>query len=195
MHTSDPSETKDPAASSPFGAEPDKKERHPLGVVLSLLFRGGIIVVVLAVAIAIAAQHVGGDHPAVPRLEDPLEHVGPCGIATNAGEQHARLVDVRAPKPAANRLARTPAEGYAAAAAAIRDADLTAGAAKITVPSVVVCGAEDGATTPEVVSAFAASLPNARYVELPDVGHLPSIEAPDATVSTLKTLLEEVNHG
>jgi len=92
-------------------------------------------------------------------------------------------------------LVRTPAEGYAAAAAAIRDADLRDAAPRIAVPSVVVCGAEDGATTPEVVSAFAASLPNARYVEIPDVGHLPSIEAPEVTVSTLKTLLEEVNHG
>lgn len=92
-------------------------------------------------------------------------------------------------------LVRTPAEGYAAACAALRDADYTAKTAGITAPCVVVCGADDGATTPEVVSAFAGSLPNARYVELPDVGHLPSIEAPDAVVSELKTLLKEVNHG
>ncbi|MEQ8584708.1 MAG: 3-oxoadipate enol-lactonase [Thalassobaculaceae bacterium] len=92
-------------------------------------------------------------------------------------------------------LARTPAEGYAAACAALRDADLTAGAAAIHVPAVVVCGREDGATTPDVVSAFARSLPNARYEELADVGHLPCIEAPEAIVSHLKTLLEDVNHG
>ncbi|WP_281683781.1 3-oxoadipate enol-lactonase [Thalassobaculum salexigens] len=92
-------------------------------------------------------------------------------------------------------LTRTPADGYAAACAALRDADYTAKAAEIAVPCVVICGAEDGATTPQVVSAFAASLPTARYVELPDVGHLPSIEAPDAVVSELKTLLKEVNHG
>lgn len=92
-------------------------------------------------------------------------------------------------------LTRTPAAGYAAACAAIRDADLTAGAAKIKVPAVVVCGSDDGATTPDVVSAFAASLPNARYLELPDVGHLPCIEAPDAVVAHLKTLLQEANHG
>lgn len=91
-------------------------------------------------------------------------------------------------------LIRTPADGYAAACAAIRDADLTAKAPAIKIPSVVVCGADDGATTPEVVSAFAAALPNARYVELPDVGHLPGIEAPDAVVSHLETLLREVNH-
>ncbi|WPZ36498.1 3-oxoadipate enol-lactonase [Thalassobaculum sp. OXR-137] len=92
-------------------------------------------------------------------------------------------------------LTRTPAEGYAAACAALRDADYTAKAAAIAVPCVVICGAEDGATTPEVVSAFAATVPTARYVELPDVGHLPSIEAPDTVVSHLKALLKEVNHG
>lgn len=92
-------------------------------------------------------------------------------------------------------LVRTPAEGYAAACAALRDADYTAKASAVSVPCVVICGAEDGATTPEVVSAFAGSLPKARYVELPDVGHLPSIEAPEAVISELKTLLKEVNHG
>lgn len=92
-------------------------------------------------------------------------------------------------------LTRTPADGYAAACAAIRDADLTAQTGKIRVPCVVICGADDGATTPEVVSAFAASLPTARYVELPNVGHLPSLEAPEAVVSHLKTLLKEVDHG
>ncbi|MEQ8585698.1 MAG: 3-oxoadipate enol-lactonase [Thalassobaculaceae bacterium] len=92
-------------------------------------------------------------------------------------------------------LTRTPAAGYAAACAAIRDADLTARASAIAVPCVVICGAEDGATTPDVVSAFAASIPTARYVELPDVGHLPSLEAPDAVVSHLLALLKEVNHG
>ena len=89
-------------------------------------------------------------------------------------------------------LVRTPAEGYAAACAALRDADYTAAAAAIAVPSVVLCGAEDGATTPEMVSAFAASVPGARYVELPNVGHLPSLEAPEAVVSHLTTLLKEV---
>ncbi|MDF1791922.1 MAG: 3-oxoadipate enol-lactonase [Thalassobaculaceae bacterium] len=92
-------------------------------------------------------------------------------------------------------LTRTPADGYAAACAAIRDADLAPQASRIKVPCVVICGADDGATTPEVVSAFAASLPSARYVELPNVGHLPSIEAPHAVVSHLKTLLMEVTHG
>lgn len=92
-------------------------------------------------------------------------------------------------------LVRTPAEGYAAASAAIRDADLSGGTAAIRVPCVVICGANDGATPPDLVSAFAASLPAARYVELPDVGHLPSIEAPDAVVAQLKALLEEVDHG
>lgn len=92
-------------------------------------------------------------------------------------------------------LTRTPAAGYAAAAAAIRDADWTDRTGAIAVPSVVLCGAEDGATTPDVVSAFAASLPDARYVELPEVGHLPSLEAPDAVIAELETLLEQVNHG
>ena len=92
-------------------------------------------------------------------------------------------------------LTRTPLDGYLAACRALRDADYTDRTGNIAVPTTVLCGAEDGATTPELVSAFAARIPGARYEELEDVGHLPSIEAPQHTVTALKRLLTEVGHG
>lgn len=90
-----------------------------------------------------------------------------------------------------NMLVRTPDEGYAGACTAIRDADLTADAARIAVPTLVVCGAEDGATTPELVKAFAGSIPGARYQEIPDAGHLPCIEQPDALVEHMLGFFRE----
>ncbi len=88
-------------------------------------------------------------------------------------------------------LVRTPAEGYARACAAIRDADLTADAGRIAVPTLAVCGADDGATTPAVVKALAAGIPGARYREIPDAGHLPCVEQPEALVAHMLGFFRE----
>jgi 3-oxoadipate enol-lactonase len=90
-----------------------------------------------------------------------------------------------------NMLVRTPAEGYARACAAIRDADLTADTARIAVPTLAVCGADDGATTPETVRALAAGIPGAIYREIPDAGHLPCVEQPDALVGHMLGFFRE----
>lgn len=90
-----------------------------------------------------------------------------------------------------NMLVRTPAEGYARACAAIRDADLTADAQRIAVPTLVICGADDGATPPDVVQAFAGSIPGARYREIPQAGHLPCVEQPDALAGHMLTFFKE----
>lgn len=90
-------------------------------------------------------------------------------------------------------LVRTPAEGYARACAAIRDADLTADAARIAVPTLAVCGADDGATPPALVRALADSIPGARYREIGQAGHLPCVEQPDALAGHMLAFFEE--HG
>jgi 3-oxoadipate enol-lactonase len=90
-----------------------------------------------------------------------------------------------------NMLVRTPAQGYAWACGAIRDADLTADAGRIAVPTLAVCGADDGATTPETVKALAASIPGAIYREIPDAGHLPCVEQPDALVEHMLGFFRE----
>lgn len=90
-----------------------------------------------------------------------------------------------------NMLVRTPAAGYAGACAAIRDADLTADAARIAVPTLVVCGADDGATPPAVVKALADGIPGARYREIPEAGHLPCVEQPDALAGHMLAFFEE----
>ncbi len=88
-------------------------------------------------------------------------------------------------------LVRTPAAAYAGACAAIRDADLSDDAARIAVPTLAVCGAEDGATPPAVVRALADSIPGARYREIADAGHLPCVEQPDALVDHMLTFFRE----
>lgn len=89
-------------------------------------------------------------------------------------------------------LCRTSAEGYTGVCAAIRDADLTATARGLAVPALCLAGAEDGASPPDLVRALAGLLADARYVEIGGVGHLPSVEAPDAVVEAVATFIAEI---
>lgn len=77
-----------------------------------------------------------------------------------------------------NMLCRTPLAGYSGTAAAIRDADYTEEAKRISVPTMCVVGDQDGATPPELVGEMAKLIPGSRYQVIPDAGHLPCIEQP-----------------
>lgn len=93
-----------------------------------------------------------------------------------------------------NMLLRTPAEGYAGTCAALRDADLTADVPAIGLRTLVVSGAEDLATPPDVVRALADLLPDARFEIVPDAAHIPSIEQPEKLATLMEDYFREVGH-
>ena len=88
-------------------------------------------------------------------------------------------------------LERTPADGYARLAAAIRDADLTADAGDIAVPVLAIVGSEDGATPPDLVRGTTEMIPNARFEVIEGAGHLPCVEAPGETARLIAGFLAE----
>ncbi|WP_119388501.1 3-oxoadipate enol-lactonase [Taklimakanibacter lacteus] len=77
-------------------------------------------------------------------------------------------------------LVRQPPEGYAAACAAIRDADFTETARRIAVPTLCVVGDQDGSTPPDLVKSLAKLIPGARFEIIAGAGHIPCIEQPKA---------------
>lgn len=87
-----------------------------------------------------------------------------------------------------NMLKRIDGDGYNAVCTAIRDADLTDTTSKITVPTLCLGGGLDKSVPKELVKAMADSIEGARYEELPGVGHIPSLEAPDAMVRLIEEL-------
>lgn len=87
-----------------------------------------------------------------------------------------------------NMLARVPADGYAALCAAIRDADLSADAARITTSTLCVGGAEDRSVPPEETRKLAALIPGAGCEILGDVGHLPALETPDRMAQLIEDM-------
>ena len=77
-----------------------------------------------------------------------------------------------------NMLTRQPAAGYLAICAAIRDADFTAAAKAIAVPTLCIAGQSDMTTPPDLMAAMAKAIPKARFEVIRDAAHIPCIEQP-----------------
>jgi 3-oxoadipate enol-lactonase len=92
-------------------------------------------------------------------------------------------------------LLRTPADGYAGICAALRDADLTETTRRLAQPTLCLAGSEDAATPPAIVQALAALIAGSRYFELAGSGHLPCLDAPEATARAIEAFLAEITYA
>jgi len=89
-------------------------------------------------------------------------------------------------------LEATPAEGYVATCAAIRDADLRGEVSKIRATTMVIAGRHDKATPPEGGRYLAEQIVASRYVEL-DAAHLSNVELPEQFSDEVLKFLASVN--
>jgi pimeloyl-ACP methyl ester carboxylesterase len=62
--------------------------------------------------------------------------------------------------------------------------------ANIAVPTLALVGASDVMTPPEVVREIAEGIPGARFQVIPDAGHLPPLEQPEAVTAALADWLD-----
>lgn len=92
-----------------------------------------------------------------------------------------------------NMLVRTNATGYIRTCEAIRDGDYTHMAPTIAVPTLCLVGSEDGASTPQVVRQAAEIIPNAEYHEIAGAGHLPCVEAPEASAALITRFISAIS--
>jgi pimeloyl-ACP methyl ester carboxylesterase len=69
-----------------------------------------------------------------------------------------------------------PSEWFAAQVDAALGHDMRARLGSITVPTLVVTGAEDQMVPPRLGRALAEAVPGARYVEIPEAGHSVNLE-------------------
>ncbi|SVC42229.1 uncharacterized protein METZ01_LOCUS295083 [marine metagenome] len=70
--------------------------------------------------------------------------------------------------------------GYGYAAASLGETDHTPYLGRIDVPTLVLVGQHDRVCPPSDSRILANGIPGAAYVEVPDTGHLPNQERPDA---------------
>lgn len=119
---------------------------------------------------------------------DGFKHLGAAIVARWLSPAFA------AAQPAAyqgytNMLTRTPLPGYIAACEAIRDADLRLAAPSITAPALVLCGAEDMATPPDLGRELAGLLGNGHFHLIHHAAHLPCIEQPEVMAARINEFL------
>jgi 3-oxoadipate enol-lactonase len=86
-------------------------------------------------------------------------------------------------------LRSTPREGYAACCETITDFDLRDQLPGVTAPTLVIAGADDPATSPDVVRGIADGIPGARFVVIPQASHLVSAEQPEAVTAEIRQFL------
>ena len=84
----------------------------------------------------------------------------------------------------------TPAHGYAACCAAIRDMDLRELIRDIRLPTLVIVGDKDPATPPEMAEEIRSRIPGARLEVVPDAAHLLNIEQDVVFDAALTSLLD-----
>ena len=60
----------------------------------------------------------------------------------------------------------------------------------LTVPSLVICGEGDVISPPVEMKAFASALPSARFVLIPDAGHMAPMENPDVVNRAIREFLK-----
>lgn len=73
----------------------------------------------------------------------------------------------------------TPSAGHLGCAAALKNLNYAARLGTIAVPVLYLTGAQDLGAPPAVVKASQAATPGARYVEIPEAGHISNIEQPE----------------
>jgi 3-oxoadipate enol-lactonase len=99
----------------------------------------------------------------------------------------------RAPEaiePVRRTLVATPAEGYVACCAAVRDMDQRDTLSSIRSPTLVIAGAQDAATPPADGRFIAQRIQGARSVELA-AAHLSNIEVPERFTAEVMSFLSE----
>lgn len=112
----------------------------------------------------------------------------------------AMLPKLFAPKTAERRadrveqvramMERTPARGVAGALRGLAARpDRTAALGQITVPTLVLVGAEDVITPPDEATKLVRGLPNAQLVVVPEAGHLAPLENPGAANTAILEFL------
>jgi 3-oxoadipate enol-lactonase len=93
-----------------------------------------------------------------------------------------------------NMLVRQPVEGYLGAMAAISGTDLYTPTSGLSLPTLVIAGAEDGSTPPDLVRETAELIKGARFELIRGAGHVPPVEKPAEYAGLLGGFLSGIGH-
>jgi 3-oxoadipate enol-lactonase len=127
------------------------------------------------------------------------DRLAPLAAGRTMTELAPSIVDeIMGPKPDAAARAHaiaimggTPADTYRANVHGIVTFDERANLANIRIPVLCLAAEHDRNAPPPMMERMAGKIPDARYVCLPSVGHLPNLEAPDAFDASVLAFLHQ----
>jgi pimeloyl-ACP methyl ester carboxylesterase len=132
---------------------------------------------------------VGVEVPGEPMAD--FFSLSPRQLAEHAWHDADRgFIDPAALSDAQRSVQASNARAMAAIAGTMSDPTLLARLTAVTVPTLVVWGASDRVVTPAYGRALAAAIPDARFAQIDEAGHLPHLEAGAATFEVIDRFLE-----
>jgi 3-oxoadipate enol-lactonase len=175
------------------------KDAVVIGVSLGGLIAQGLAIkrldLVRGLVLSNTAAKIGG-----PELwQARIDAVAAQGLQPYADGAMQRMLGPRwqtAPQMPALRdmLLATPAAGWIGAAHAIAGADFYTPLSTLRLPTLVIAGARDGTTPPDLVRETADIIPSAQFHLMQGVGHLPMYEQPAAFADVLTPFLARIGH-
>jgi 3-oxoadipate enol-lactonase len=90
-------------------------------------------------------------------------------------------------------LTRTPLDGYCGCCAALSGTDLRESTAGLLRPVLAIVGSDDGSTPPDLVREVADSIVGASFEIIRGAGHIPCVEAPEATAAAITGFLQRLD--
>lgn len=147
--------------------------------------------------LVLADTRAGADSPEAQHAREQnaqlAEHEGAAAVAE---QMLPKLLSAQADAAVRDEVRKiAAANDRAGVAAALRAMaarpDSTPDLATITVPTLIIVGAEDVLTPPAEARAMHAAIANSQLLEIPQAGHLANLEAPDA----FSTAIEEFVGG
>ncbi len=97
------------------------------------------------------------------------------------------------PRLQAMLLATAP-QGWIGCAAAIAGSDFYTTTAALTLPTLVIAGANDGTTPPDLVRETAELMLGSRFALMRGTGHLPMMEKPAEFTALVQDFLKSIGH-
>jgi pimeloyl-ACP methyl ester carboxylesterase len=117
-----------------------------------------------------------------------VEQMLPKLVSTATLRDHPEVAD----QLKAMMMGTSPASIAAAARGLAKRNDWTEQLGEMDLPALVICGAEDAITPAQEMKQMAAAMPDARYVEVPNAGHVPPMEDPVTFNNALTKFLHEL---
>jgi 3-oxoadipate enol-lactonase len=91
-------------------------------------------------------------------------------------------------------LLATDPDGWMGVASAVAGSDFYTTTATLTLPTLVIAGAQDAATPPDMLREMADLILGSSFLLLRGAGHLPPADQPEAFADALQSFLIRIGH-